>query len=284
MEVVEKPTLPHPHTMKEGGHAAKRKHHRRARKCRRPSKNDEYAKPPLTSGAMVAKQAKVSPPERKIDYKQHQKGHKMQQQPQRHHHGGPRHHNQQQRTHKGGQQKRQVCLRPTNVPLLNAPRNSTQFIIDDHDEHPPADSAPAAERAETEEDEYRLRDFQSVYESAHREEVAAWDRRRLCDEIEALEKRQRELLTFLARVDPEVYVRKLQDDLDRAREVNRDLREDRDRLERQEVPDSSTEVREEEGEPQAVSREEEEDPAQEESVEDDDVGPTAEEGANPECG
>ncbi|QQP52605.1 Uncharacterized protein FKW44_004803, partial [Caligus rogercresseyi] len=26
-----------------------------------------------------------------------------------------------------------VFLRPTNVPLLNAPKNSTQFIIDDHE-------------------------------------------------------------------------------------------------------------------------------------------------------
>ena len=29
--------------------------------------------------------------------------------------------------------KPQVYLRPTNGPLLNAPRNSTQFIIDDHE-------------------------------------------------------------------------------------------------------------------------------------------------------
>ena len=31
--------------------------------------------------------------------------------------------------------KGQVCLRPCNNPLVNAPRNSTQFIIDDHEDN-----------------------------------------------------------------------------------------------------------------------------------------------------
>jgi hypothetical protein len=32
-----------------------------------------------------------------------------------------------------GRKRTNVVLRPTKVPLLNAPRNSTQFIIDDHE-------------------------------------------------------------------------------------------------------------------------------------------------------
>ena len=32
-----------------------------------------------------------------------------------------------------GKKRANVVLRPTKVPLLNAPRNSTQFIIDDHE-------------------------------------------------------------------------------------------------------------------------------------------------------
>jgi hypothetical protein len=32
------------------------------------------------------------------------------------------------------QQRSAVNLRPTNNPLINAPKNSTQFIIDDHEE------------------------------------------------------------------------------------------------------------------------------------------------------
>jgi hypothetical protein len=32
-----------------------------------------------------------------------------------------------------GKRRGNVVLRPTKVPLLNAPRNSTQFIIDDHE-------------------------------------------------------------------------------------------------------------------------------------------------------
>jgi hypothetical protein len=32
------------------------------------------------------------------------------------------------------QQRSAVNLRPTNNPLINAPKNSTQFIIDDHED------------------------------------------------------------------------------------------------------------------------------------------------------
>ncbi len=131
-----------------------------------------------------------------------------------------------------------MCLRPTNGPLLNAPRNSTQFIMDDHQD--PAAPAPAGEGDFV---EYSERDFQWAYERARQEKVAEWDRRRLCQEMAALERRHRELADRLARADPEVYVRRLQAELVNLRETNRRLvRERADLMEeeaRRAVPDSS---------------------------------------------
>lgn len=171
-----------------------------------------------------------------------------------------------------------LVLRPTMGPLLNAPRNSTQFIIDDHESltgegvywgtrkksrssrqrgedekterkpQPPSSNPDASNSASgdklmekeppsvattvcnTDDDdtfwaEYSERDFQSVYESAHREEVADWDRKKLIDEISTLERRQKELVAILARVDPEMYVQKLQSQLQAVQERNRVLKD-----------------------------------------------------------
>jgi len=74
--------------------------------------------------------------------------------------------------------------------------------------------------------EYSDRDFQSVYESAHQEEVADWDRQRLIDEISNLEKRQKELVGILAKVDPEMYAQRLESQLATLQEKNRLLRND----------------------------------------------------------
>jgi len=182
-----------------------------------------------------------------------------------------------------------LVLRPTKGPLLNAPKNSTQFIIDDHggsapffDYSPPertskkyntrsrqastsssrrvsassscydeamtskspdktaAVTSSSKEQATTgqatpgnyvvNDDDYTLwaefseRDFQSVYESAHQEQVADWDRHRLIEEITNLEKRQKELINVLARVDPEMYAQRLESQLQALQEKNRLLR------------------------------------------------------------
>ena len=36
--------------------------------------------------------------------------------------------------------------------------------------------------------------------------MSAWDRKRLCEEISALERKQKELVKVLARIDPEVRI------------------------------------------------------------------------------
>ena len=58
--------------------------------------------------------------------------------------------------------------------------------------------------------DYLERDFQTVYESAHREDVANWDKPKLIEEITNLEKRHKELVNKLSRLDPEIYLRRLQ--------------------------------------------------------------------------
>ena len=196
--------------------------------------------------------------------------------------------------------KKNLVLRPTKGPLLNAPKNSTQFIIDDHEpfldtevspkkyntrsrsvssssrrvsaseeafcspsgspektvtssttaaasnEKASANAGSAAEKSSKEEKdcqatpgnyvvgdddytywaEYSDRDFQSVYESAHQEEVADWDRQRLIDEISNLEKRQKELVSVLAKVDPEMYAQRLESQLATLQEKNRLLKDE----------------------------------------------------------
>ena len=194
-----------------------------------------------------------------------------------------------------------LILRPTKGPLLNAPKNSTQFIIDDHETSPllgpiheggavahpvvlpevhqqqqqphqqpkkyntrsrqgstsssrqvsACSVGPPDERMElvrspdksasndcqatpgnyvVNDDDYTLwaefseRDFQSVYESAHQEEVADWDRQKLIEEITNLEKRQKELVNVLAKVDPDMYAQRLQAQLQGLQEKNRLLR------------------------------------------------------------
>merc|ERR1719270_1708050 len=131
-----------------------------------------------------------------------------------------------------------IYLRPTNCPP--APRNSTQFIIDDHggsgssrsNNASPAAGASASAAAapssssfaEDGDSQWAERDFQSVYETAHREEVSAWDRKRLCEEISALERRQKELVKVLARIDPEVYLQRLEAQVASLRETGARLK------------------------------------------------------------
>ena len=58
--------------------------------------------------------------------------------------------------------------------------------------------------------DYLERDFQSVYESVHREDVEKWDRTKLIEEITNLDKRHKDLVSQLSRLDPEIYARRLQ--------------------------------------------------------------------------
>jgi len=152
-------------------------------------------------------------------------------------------------------QSKMIHLRPTNNPLINAPKNSTQFIIDDHEnsnlfwnfEGPlmgdgeggneevlarPVSAAPAGTQSRerySPDDEsfwtrYSERDFENVYETAHQEEIFGWERERIVREIASMEVRQKQLIEMLAAVDPVVYLEKLQQELLSLQEVNRELK------------------------------------------------------------
>ena len=169
-------------------------------------------------------------------------------------------------------QQKKVYLRPSNNPLLRAPKNSTQFIIDDHensnlfwnfDAHPdeestrdgtegdvgedvvgvdtqevvenhPRDGQPRqnqgmavmpgqffglsdSDRFSPDDDNfwaaYSERDFESVYETAHQEEVYSWERGKIIDEISVLEIKQKQLINMLSQIDPLIYLQKLQHEL-----------------------------------------------------------------------
>ena len=189
-------------------------------------------------------------------------------------------------------QQKKVFLRPSaaNNPLLKAPKNSTQFIIDDHensnlfwnfDSNRCHDSSKddiesvgdesnefkyrdlqleVAGVGESPDDEsfmdaYFDKDFESVYESAHQEEIYSWNRTRIIEEISTLEKRQKQLIDMLSQIDPMIYLQKLQQDLLALQEQNRQLKlvNIAERLERENrrrgsrtssprLPDSTTEV------------------------------------------
>lgn len=153
-------------------------------------------------------------------------------------------------------------MRPTNGPLLKAPRNTSQFIIDDHENtdlfmsgpikcssssrknakdknEAEASSPPQSPDDDTFWAEYSERDFQSVYETAHQEVVSNWDKKKICDEIASLERRQKELVNVLARLDPDVYLQKLQSELATLQEENQALRVENNEL-NPALPDSST--------------------------------------------
>jgi len=177
-------------------------------------------------------------------------------------------------------QKKKVFIRPSNNPLLRAPKNSTQFIIDDHEnsnlfwnfdsnrghDTSKEDIESVGEESNDvqlefggscfDDDSYWDKDFESVYETAHQEEIYSWNRTRIIEEISTLEKRQKQLIDMLSQIDPMIYLQKLQHELLSLQEQNRQLkliniaekleRENRNRkgsrTSSPRLPDSTTEV------------------------------------------
>jgi len=180
-------------------------------------------------------------------------------------------------------QKKKVFLRPSNNPLLRAPKNSTQFIIDDHEnsnlfwnfdsnrghDNSKEDIESLGDESNDvqlefgascfDDDSYWDKDFESVYETAHQEEIYSWNRTRIIEEISTLEKRQKQLIDMLSQIDPMIYLQKLQHELLSLQEQNRQLKliNIAEKLERENrrkgsrtssprLPDSTTEVEGEE--------------------------------------
>jgi len=158
----------------------------------------------------------------------------------------------------GAPPRKKVYLRPSNNPLLRAPKNSTQFIIDDHENSQHFLSFQRGEdQEELSEDEmnrlnsveeretekrvvggkdagdfwidpfrnaYSEKDFDTVYENAHQEQVYSWERTKIMEEIAILELKQKRLITMLSQIDPVIYLQKLQQELSALQETNRRLK------------------------------------------------------------
>merc|ERR550534_2533120 len=149
---------------------------------------------------------------------------------------------------------KKVYLRPSNNPLLRAPKNSTQFIIDDHENSQHFMSFQDQDGGEVSEEEvnrlssieereaervmgkdqgdffdpfqnaYSEKDFDTVYENAHQEQVYSWERTKIMEEIAVLELKQKRLISMLSQIDPVVYLQKLQQELVALQETNRRLK------------------------------------------------------------
>merc|ERR1712013_674481 len=149
---------------------------------------------------------------------------------------------------------KKVYLRPSNNPLLRAPKNSTQFIIDDHENSQHFMSFQDQDGGEVSEDEvnrlssieereaksvmgkdqgdffdpfqnaYSEKDFDTVYENAHQEQVYSWERTKIMEEIAVLELKQKRMISMLSQIDPVVYLQKLQQELVALQETNRRLK------------------------------------------------------------
>merc|ERR1712180_325048 len=137
---------------------------------------------------------------------------------------------------------------------MGAPKNSTQFIIDDHENSQHFMSFQDQDGGEVSEDEvnrlssieereaervmgkdqgdflrpfpkrYSEKDFDTVYENAHQEQVYSWERTKIMEEIAVLELKQKRLISMLSQIDPAVYLQKLQQELVALQETNRRLK------------------------------------------------------------
>lgn len=162
-------------------------------------------------------------------------------------------------THRAGlvSKSKMLILRPDRGSLMNAPRNSTQFIIDDHAEGPyEGPHSPCILQEKMQENsnrsrysrstnsnctddfqsvldddpfsaDYLERDFQTAYESAHREDVSTWDKPKLIQKITDLEKRHKDLLSKLSGNDQEIHLRNLQSKLVSKQQENNRLKAER---------------------------------------------------------
>lgn len=145
--------------------------------------------------------------------------------------------------HVGNHRPSQPSLRPVIVP--KAPENSTQFLIDDHEDSTqffnfedsyksptwcgPMDDPDAYFPADCNEDEdafsqmYYMRDFESEYQSAREEVLLDWSRERLFEEIQKLERKARTYEELLSMQDPYKTLASLQEQLIHLQEENRQL-------------------------------------------------------------
>uniref|UniRef100_T1J856 Uncharacterized protein n=1 Tax=Strigamia maritima TaxID=126957 RepID=T1J856_STRMM len=157
---------------------------------------------------------------------------------------------------------RSRILRPTEVP--KAPENSTQFIMDDHEDCNLYFSFETRIRAQSggkkgnsincnsnEHDQFLglqdidfeyespddfdrnafvEQDFEIIYRRAREEELSAFSREEMVRQCIELEQRALELEQQLSRIDPDIVITRLQEELLRLQEESSILKDENDRL------------------------------------------------------
>lgn len=104
-------------------------------------------------------------------------------------------------------------LRPAKVP--KAPQNSTQFIIDDHEnsaffiDFEKGFTSPGT-RDDLGWSPYFQQDFENVYRTTREAETIEWTHEVLVDKISSLEERVKTLEQQLSMCDPNIYMTQLQ--------------------------------------------------------------------------
>lgn len=114
--------------------------------------------------------------------------------------------------HKFGAHRRRL-LRPAKVP--KAPQNSTQFIIDDHENSAyfidfDKGFTPPGARDDVGWSPYFQQDFENVYRTTREAETIDWTHEDLVEKISSLEARVKSLEQQLSMCDSNVYMSQLQ--------------------------------------------------------------------------
>jgi len=119
-------------------------------------------------------------------------------------------------------------LRPAKVP--KAPQNSTQFIIDDHEnsayfiDFEKGFTSPGT-RDDVGWSPYFEQDFDNVYRTTKEAEIIDWTHEVLVDKISSLEERVKTLEQQLSMCDPNVYMTQMQHRIVCTRDENRQIKE-----------------------------------------------------------
>lgn len=125
-----------------------------------------------------------------------------------------------------GQTRR--LLRPSKVP--KAPQNSTQFIIDDHEnsayfiDFEKGFTSPGT-RDDVGWSPYFEQDFDNVYRTTREAEIIDWTHEVLVDKISSLEERVKSLEQQLSMCDPNPYMPQSQHRIVCMRDENRQIKE-----------------------------------------------------------
>ena len=199
----------------------KKTHRRKAGGKRKKDKNDRSLETTSDQEPIVAETA-ASQTERHL----HEDGEPLRKQFKMLHKDNPRHPLLHPHKQLGARGRR--LLRPAKVP--KAPQNSTQFIIDDHENSAyfidfDKGFTPPGARDDVGWSPYFQQDFENVYRTTREAETIDWTQEDLVEKISSLEERVKNLEQQLSMCDSNVYMSQLQHRIVCMQDKNRRIKE-----------------------------------------------------------